>query len=966
MDRNGVRRAVLCAVATAALLIGASPALAEQFALDASFGTDGRAVTPAGWRPSFEVDTVRAQRDAALLLGGFSIVGDVRRPTIVRIRRSGLRDREFGERGETRLPLAGEEASVAGIVEQESGRLIALASAGPSSVSGEQLVVGLRHDGSLDPSFGSNGVVDVDDTGLLRAYAIARDAAGRVVVAGSTGKPALVRLTPDGAIDPSFGGGGLAPVADHAGGAAAVDVAPGDARPVALIAGYDHLPKAVVRVTADGTVDASFGDDGTTELWFEPGWRRIAVDVAGRAVVPTRHGVARLGPNGGRDAGFAQLTLAEYREPTTVAVQPDGAVLYGVTRYLYSQDGQLRRLHADGARDGTFGDMYPDMGRPSGVTALPGGGAAMAAHPADVVKVTRAGQLDPTFHGDGRRTVGAGDHTLAFATGMKSLPDGRLVSAGGAWFDDAFRVVLTRHRPGGARDGSFAGCGVSVAPSSWVRMRVDDLALDGDATVLAGEETDFAGESRFLVSRVLEDGRPDPAFGDGGQAAIPLPGIADGHATAVGADGAGRVLAAGVEHGGSWGRTAVTRLLPSGHVDPTWGAGGWMYGPGGVWPTDVRPLADGGAFVTGSDRTGAEPLVVLRLTPMGTLDPSFGARGVARADVPGWPAEAALTADGGIVVAVAPEPDGIVRLVKLTAAGTLDPAFGADGIATLHRENSRFDGAGIRTDSLGRLLVTSTLIGYGWDREETDRVAVARVHPVTGQPDATFGPEGWLIGPAPDDATTPFQTIGVAEQPSGRIVVAGRVGGPSYEFGLLGFTEGGDPAPPPAGEEPGAPAGDCGFGPPPEPLGSAADDPPLPADEEPAPPPAPHGGRPDSGDGGAGPIGPAVAPPAGPATFAARAPSPQSLAVAMRRGIAVHVGCDASCRIVLTVRAAGRRVRRLLRVAAGRRVARVRLPRSMRQRLRRLRRPKLVADVRITAGEHPPARQRLTIVLRRP
>src|SRR5690349_7533616 len=83
--------------------------------------------------------------------------------------------------------------------------------------------------GALDPSFGTDGVALVDPIAAgsppggrpVNAAALQPD--GRIVLAGtnaSNGHFAVVRLTPDGALDSRFGSGGEAEIAfDNAPGA---------------------------------------------------------------------------------------------------------------------------------------------------------------------------------------------------------------------------------------------------------------------------------------------------------------------------------------------------------------------------------------------------------------------------------------------------------------------------------------------------------------------------------------------------------------------------------------------------------------------------------------------------------------------------------------------------------------------------------------------------------------------------
>jgi hypothetical protein len=70
--------------------------------------------------------------------------------------------------------------------------------------------------GGLDPGFGAAGIAPVDLSTQDAVGAIAADEAGRIVLAGGSGasmfsaEATLVRLTADGSLDASFGDGGVA------------------------------------------------------------------------------------------------------------------------------------------------------------------------------------------------------------------------------------------------------------------------------------------------------------------------------------------------------------------------------------------------------------------------------------------------------------------------------------------------------------------------------------------------------------------------------------------------------------------------------------------------------------------------------------------------------------------------------------------------------------------------------------
>ncbi|WP_437280444.1 hypothetical protein WME90_07740 [Sorangium sp. So ce375] len=141
----------------------------------------------------------------------------------------------------------------------------------------------------------------------------------------------------------------------------------------------------------------------------------------------------------------------------------------------------------------------------------------------------------------------------------------------------------------------------------------------------------------------------------------------------------GRILVAGVD-GDTWG---IARFLPSGALDPEFGAGGLVVGQAG----SVESLAlqpDGRILAVG---TRNEQLAVVRFNPNGGIDQAFGASGVARLDPASISGSAgygvAIQSGGGIIAAGTGKPGTRGIVVRFSSAGDLDRAFGGSGLFSL-------------------------------------------------------------------------------------------------------------------------------------------------------------------------------------------------------------------------------------------------------------------------------------------
>src|SRR5262245_34015152 len=129
----------------------------------------------------------------------------------VAIGAAGALDATFGAKGVLTRPFAGAYAYADEVAIQPDRRIIVFGTAHASSgVASDFAMVRLLPNGDLDPTFGDDGFVTTDfgrryDEGL--ALALQDD--GRIVAAGSsTGQASIARYLPDGTLDGSFDGDG--------------------------------------------------------------------------------------------------------------------------------------------------------------------------------------------------------------------------------------------------------------------------------------------------------------------------------------------------------------------------------------------------------------------------------------------------------------------------------------------------------------------------------------------------------------------------------------------------------------------------------------------------------------------------------------------------------------------------------------------------------------------------------------
>ena len=271
--------------------------------------------------------------------------------------------------------------------------------------------VALAQPGTLDPTFGTGGVVQINMTGNLDTGTdLLPMADGRLWVCGyrsptsTMPEPFLLRLLPDGALDPDYG---IVILSHGADGRAERMVYAADSS--IYLCGYaDTLASDRItlwHVLPDGTPDPAFGLNG-------------------------RVSITSVGTN-----NFRALDIV---------AQPDGKLVLVGYRSVGTRDGLLARFNPDGTLDATFGfngfrvmnnsedlndELFTvDVLDDGSIVAGGYGKVGFADYPL-IVKLTPLGVPDVTFDGDGIFTP-----TLSFSEARVHclVAVGQAVVAGGS------------------------------------------------------------------------------------------------------------------------------------------------------------------------------------------------------------------------------------------------------------------------------------------------------------------------------------------------------------------------------------------------------------------------------------------------------------------------------------------------------------------------------------------------------
>ncbi len=249
--------------------------------LDTTFSGDGKTVF--GWGPISHATSVLALANGKILVAGFSGPegGNMQ---VARLNANGALDTTFGTGGKSPIDFGGDDFGLA-MARQANGRILV---AGQSSAAGA-VVARLRTNGALDPDFDGDGRVTLPGGGIARAVLVQPDR--KIVVAGNaTGSQMMTvtRLNPNGSLDATFDGDGTATIifgslANLANGA----VLQPDGKIV--VAGYSQADEvvAVARLNPNGSPDTGFGAAGkaTVDFGVATFGNAVALQQNGRIVV---------------------------------------------------------------------------------------------------------------------------------------------------------------------------------------------------------------------------------------------------------------------------------------------------------------------------------------------------------------------------------------------------------------------------------------------------------------------------------------------------------------------------------------------------------------------------------------------------------------------------------------------------------------------------------------------------------
>ncbi|MFN8304698.1 MAG: T9SS type A sorting domain-containing protein [Saprospiraceae bacterium] len=749
--------------------------------LDASFANNGYAYY-GNETVDFLPFAMTVQPDGKILSAGWQFDGQSTNGFVVRMLPDGSPDLAFGTNGAFIYDAIGASDQFNAIAMDANGRIV-VAGRSNQGASNEAVVVRLLANGALDTGFGTNGVATLNALSGVSSIFYGLDVLpnGGLVCSGSRsgGVGIVARFNSDGTPFVNFGDGGLVTL-DNSQGSTQLFAVSVQNNSQFVAAGFRNINIGraflLVRLLANGTLDNTFGNNGESQLLI--GSSNTLRDVlplangkilaAGYMTGPdqiSRAALVRFDSDGTVDLTFNPQPPAVSSGFYHLETLPDGRILAsGFRAGSTGYDLALASFLPDGASDTDFGDtglgwQVQNLDNGSDVlhqmalgtdatlwtsNELAVQGTYALAHYSDNGNLLSAQGMPQQLNG------------VQFPSDFIVQPDGKLLFGGGLGAD---MLGLARWLPDGTPDNSFGDQGtLATTVGALEGLTVYSLAAQNDGKMLVQFEAYNSGNFSYdqYLARFLPDGSPDLSWNSTGLLNLSENQDLLGIYTLEVLPNQ-KILVGGSYNYGE--KAYIARLMPNGSTDYTFGVSGAFKFDLGLGDSEiVRDLAidsDGRILAAFNSDVSGHSTGVLRLSPNGNLDLSFGDNGLvlvpndhvptAYEDFYDGP-QVAVQSNGRVLLSTYRGSNADFALYCFLSNGQPDTDFGLNGLSKLDLQGHN----DFPTDLLimpdgGILQGGTTSNGFDFD------VALVRYLPnlTVGAPFPGDGPQEVLVYPNP-------------------------------------------------------------------------------------------------------------------------------------------------------------------------------------------------------------------------
>ncbi|HYV92540.1 MAG TPA: T9SS type A sorting domain-containing protein [Chitinophagales bacterium] len=368
---------------------------AQPGSLDVSYSSDGKVTTDINSDfENDDANSIVLQPDGKIVaVGSFETNTNYSDFAVVRYNTNGSIDNSFGQVVTEVSGNYQEDAAYAAAI-QTDGKIIAAGITCHTwlyDVYHEFALVRYNTNGTLDSNFGDNGIVKTSFGLLADAYAnsVVIQSDGKIILGGYKKYNylnhdfILVRYNTDGSVDSSFGDEGIVITSfgdytDSYGRSLALQA---NGKIVMVGSSYDsnNSPNyAIARYNTDGSLDSSFSADGLLTFDFDgesDEAHAIAIQTDGKMVVAgysrldsaqltqNNFSIARIDTDGTLDVSFSGdgKNVTDFNSQNDhaacIAIQNDNKIVVGGYSRYGDQDFELARYNSNGTIDLSFGSL---------------------------------------------------------------------------------------------------------------------------------------------------------------------------------------------------------------------------------------------------------------------------------------------------------------------------------------------------------------------------------------------------------------------------------------------------------------------------------------------------------------------------------------------------------------------------------------------------------------------------------
>ena len=741
-------------------------------------------------------------------------------------------DPDFGEAGIVSTPFYNANSDVTDMAVQSDGKIVTCG----SSTHNENVDVHLvrfNSDGTLDPSFGENGMVMTDIDGLSNTCSgVAIQSDGKIVAAGKSYHPygsnndtfiTLLRYNNDGSLDTSFGTAGIVRTNINNDAIEVISLVLINNKIVVGVELVFQSPEnfVLIQYEIDGSIDSGFGIDGSVYSAIPnlDSFSAMSVQSDGKVLVAGTInqdiGLVRFNNDGSFDTGFGidGIATADIGEADDygrdLAVQADGKiVVVGYTSGETDFDFAVVRFSASGSLDTGFGvggvatcDFHgqTDFGQSvaiqsDGKIVVAGSTTTATGRDVAVARFNSNGLLDEGFGISGKAEY-AYESGYGYSTSI--VLQGNDIFIGGRWRDYAgssleleIHATVICFASGGSLKTNFGSEGIVIIKGV-ADTQIQDLLIQSDGKILvAGYTSSYLFDDIYLA-RYESDGSLDVTFGDDG-IVITSFSERDDQALALTMQSDGKILVAGSSYDEEIHnyRMMIVRYTQDGLLDTSFGNGGVSFFDNGELHCsvmDIAQLSTGKIVIIGQQTAGDAEVVVVRFSENGSVEGNniieeFGTEFASSGG-------AIVVDDNDDIYIVGYGNDGgdndDIAIARLGIYLSPDPSFGSLGTGVVLTD---LDGKNDRGQAL--LLQDDTrLIVAGFTEGDSGMDFALVGYSLSGALDTSFGINGYVvtsIGSGDDIAWD------LAISSDGRIVVAGQSNnGGDDEIALVRYSRNG-------------------------------------------------------------------------------------------------------------------------------------------------------------------------------